>query len=382
MEYITIHRSCCFYRGWFILHEDVKIAYLKQRVYMLQPPGFAIESKEHWVLLLLRAIYGLKQSRRSLYQDIDTYLLHLNLLHTSSNHNSYYLHTPNHWVFLILYVDDIFITGNDSSRITWLCNQLQSKYDMTLLGPIRKYIEIEFSPTTRCLYLHQTAHIHHLLLEFNMLHSNPSHTHLQQNIKLLPNMESPPTDPTLYRRLVGKLIFLTNTRLYITHAIHQVALFMQAPQLAHLQAAQFILRYLRHTPTHRFFYAHGDPDDLSGFTNADWSGASDTRRSVIGHLFKLGQSPIIWATRSQTTVSLSSTESEYQALMVDIREAIWLKRLFLEPQLILPRCIPLHCDNLGNVKLSHKPTFHSRSEHFTREKVQEGEIEVLHIPTA
>lgn len=104
---------------------------------------------------------------------------------------------------------------------------------MTLLGPIRKYIGIEFLPTAQGLYLHQTAYIHHLLLEFHMLHSNPVHTPLQQNLKLTSDMQSPPTDPTPYRRLVGKLIFLTNTRPDITHAVHQVARFMQHPQVAH-----------------------------------------------------------------------------------------------------------------------------------------------------
>lgn len=94
---------------------------------MLQPPGFAIKSKEHWILLLLRAICGLKQSRRSWYQNIEAYLLHLNLLHTYSYHNLYYLHNPNQWVLLILYVEDIFTTGNDPSRVHWLCDKLQSK---------------------------------------------------------------------------------------------------------------------------------------------------------------------------------------------------------------------------------------------------------------
>ena len=212
------------HRGWPILHMDVKTTYLnsllQQRVYMLQPPGFVVKGKENHVLLLLRAIYGLKQSGRSWHQEIDTFLLQLDLLHTSSDPNLYYHHAPNQWLLLILYVDDIFITGNDPDRVNWLCQQLHSKYDMTLLGPIRKYIGIEFLPTPRGLHLHQTTYIHHLLLEFNMLHSNPTHTPLQQNLKLLTDMQSPPTDPTSYQRLVGKLIFLTNTQPDITHAVH------------------------------------------------------------------------------------------------------------------------------------------------------------------
>ena len=197
----------------------------------------------------------------------------------------------------------------------------------------------------------------------------------------------PPTDPKTYRRLVGKLIFLTNTRPDITYVVHQVARFMQAPQLAHLQVVQSIIRYLRHTLAYGLFYARNDLDILSGFTDADWGGDSDSRRSVTGYLFKLGQSPITWTSKSQTSVSLSSTESEYRALMEGTRKAIWLKRLLEEPHLTNTQRIPIHCDNLGSVKLSLNPTFHSRSKHFdihlhyTREKVQEGAIEVLHIPT-
>ena len=286
------------HRGWPILHMDVKTAYLnsllKHRVYMLQPPGFAVKGKENYVLLLLRAIYGLKQSGRSWHQDIDAYLRYLHLIPTSSDSNLYYLHTPHKWILLILYVDDIFITGNDSSHIQTICDQLQSKYQMTLLGAIQKYIGIEFLSTDQGLYLHQAAYIHHLLLESQMAQSNPSHTPLQQNVKLLPDMQSPLTDPTPYRRLVGKLIFLTNTRPDITHVVHQVARFMQTPQIAHLQAIHSILRYLRHTPNHGLFYARGDTGTLSGFTDADWGGASDNRRSVTGYLFKFGQSPITW----------------------------------------------------------------------------------------
>ena len=370
---------------------DVKTAYLnsllKHRVYMSQPPGFVIKGKEHYVLLLLRAIYGLKQSGRSWYQDIDAYLHQLQLIPTSYDPNLYYPYTPNIWVLLILYVDDIFITGNDSSHVNRICDQLCSRYQMTLLGPIQKYNGIEFSSTATGLYLHQTAYVHHLLTETNLLHSNPSYTPLPHNTKLLPDMQTPPTEPTNYRRLVGKLIFLTNTPPDITHAVHQVARFMHTPQTAHLQAIYSILRYLRHTPHHRLFYARGDRDHLSGFTDADWGGDSETRLSVTGYLFKLGHSPITWTSKSQASVSLSSTESEYRALMEGTREAIWLKRLLCEPQLTPRHRIPIHCDNLGSVKLSLNPIFHSRSKHFnihlhfTKEKVQEGEIEVLDIPT-
>lgn len=194
-------------------------------------------------------------SLRLWHQDIDAYLLQLHFIPTSSDPNMYYLHTQHQRILLILYVDDIFITGNDPTHIQAICHQLQSKYQMTLLGPIQKYIGIEFLPTDKGLYLHQTAYTHHLLLESQMSHSNPSHTLLPQNIKLLSDMQSPLTVPTPYRRLVDKLIFLTNTRPNITHAVHQVARFMQAPQMAHLQAIHSILRYLRHTPAHGLFYA-------------------------------------------------------------------------------------------------------------------------------
>ena len=122
------------------------------------------------------------------------------------------------------------------------------------------------------------------------------------------------SDPTIYRQLVGSLNYLTITRSNISFAVQQVSQFMQHPHHLHLVVVYRILRYLRRTPSRGFFFPAGSPPHLLAYSDADWAGCPDSRRSVTGWCMFLGNSLISWKSRKQDRVSKSSTESEYRAM--------------------------------------------------------------------
>lgn len=226
----------------------------------------------------------------------------------------------------MLFVDDLLITGNSDDKINETKSQLRQRYEMKDLGPVTRYLGVQIDKLEEGYFLHQSDYTEQLLREAGMSDCRPSHIPLPEGTVLLSDMSSPHVDVTNYCCLVGKLIYLTNTRPDISYSVGVVSRFMASPQQAHLDSVLHILRYLRSTtqlgllyrcnPTpHLAGYTRSaGPWDLVGFTNADWGACQETRRSVGGYLFIFAGGPISWSSKRQTTVSRSSTESEYKSL--------------------------------------------------------------------
>jgi hypothetical protein len=170
------------------------------------------------------------------------------------------------------------------------------------------------------------------------------------------------TDVYAYRSLVGALHYLTFTRPDISFAVHQVCQFMNAPTDIHLIAAKRVLRYIRGTLNHGLFYTPG-PISLSAFSDADWAGDPNDRRSTSGLLVYLGHNPITWFAKKQLTVSRSSTEAEYRALASASAELCWLRALIKDLGIYLYDPPILWCDNVSALAIASNPVFHARTKH-------------------
>jgi hypothetical protein len=161
---------------------------------------------------------------------------------------------------------------------------------------------------------------------------------------------------------------------------------MHNPRDSHLTAMKRTLRYLRGTPDYRLLLRCSRSTDLAVYTDADWAGCPDTRRSITGYAVFLGDNLVSWSTKRQTVVSRSSAEAEYHAVANGVAEATWLRQLLLELQAPPSRCTLVYCDNISAVYLSNNPVQHQRTKHveidlhFIREKVATGQVRVLHVP--
>ena len=390
-ETIRILLAIATHLKWPIHQLDVLTAFLngilEEDVYMHQPLGFIQPGAEHLVCKLHKSLYGLRQSPRAWYARLHAALLAWKLTPSHSDPNLYFAHVGHDTIALLVYVDDILITGSSISLITQLKNHLHSTFKTNDLGSIQRYLGVQFDSVSNGLHMHQTEYALSILRLFNMEDCNPSHTPLPEGLILSKETATPPVNATLYRMLVGKLLFLTKTRPDITHAVSMISRFMQNPQEAHLQAAKHVLRYLRRYPSLGLFFQQGEENYLHGYTDADYGQDIDDRISVGAYIFFLGNSPVSWNSKKQSSTSRSSCESEYRALAQCSCEAVWIRRLLQELKILENKPITLFCDNQSSIKLSYNPVFHEKSKHFeidyhfTRQKVEDNIIRVEYIPS-
>lgn len=190
-----------------------------------------------------------------------------------------------------------------------------------------------------------------------------------------------------FREAVGSLLYLMlSSRPDISFSVNQVSQFCEKPQNCHWAAVKKILAYLKRTSEHGIRFGP-ELTSLLGFTDADFAGDTDTRRSTSGYVFLLNGGPIAWSSRRQKCVTLSTTEAEYVAACEAAREGVWLKRLLNELMPNWSEPIPLMCDNMSSIDLSKNPRFHQLTKHihvryhFIRLAQEEKEIDVRHIPS-
>lgn len=380
------------HRGWKIFHLDVKTAFLngiiEEDIFVSPPPEFSSQLRSNQACKLKKALYGLKQAPRAWYSKVDSYLLGQGLLKSNADYNLYLHEADGKIALVILYVDDLYLTGDDTQYIERIRTAIQQEFEMTDLGLLSYSLGLEFLFLSEGILVTQRQYIRDMLCEFSLDQCRSVATPMTEKLKLTPDMQAPPADAQLYQRMVGKLIFLTNTRPDIAYPVSVVSRFMAHPQEPHLQAVKHIYRYLQGTIDFGLLYRQGEDDDLYGFTDADWAGDSYDRKSTTGYLFMMGSTPITWNSKKQPTVALSSTESEYMAITEGTKEALWLRRLFGELKVQNPQDSTfIYGDNQGSLNLSHNPIYHGRTKHievrhhFIREKILSGEINLEYVPT-
>jgi hypothetical protein len=182
-------------------------------------------------------------------------------------------------------------------------------------------------------------------------------------VKLFKDPEGKRVDSTNYKQIVGSLMYLTATRPDIMYAVSLISRYMENPKEIHLLAAKRIFRYLQGTADFGLLYKKGEHSDLMGFTDSDYAGDQDDRKSTSGYVFMLGTGVVSWSSKKQPIVTLSTTESEFVAAASCACQAIWLRRILEEIQFKQQGETSIYCDNSSTIKLSRNPVLHGRSKH-------------------
>lgn len=215
------------------------------------------------------------------------------------------------FLILLIYVDDILITGNHSAMIIKLIVDLNSKFRMKDLGSLHYFLGLEIHRDANGLLINQHKYTIDLLQRTGFINAKPLSTPVVTGNKLSLYDGDPLSDPTTYRSVVGELQYLTISRPDIQFAVNQVCQFMHQPTTAHWIAVKRILRYLKGSVSHGLFYRPGTTL-LQAYSDADYAGNPDDRHSTGGYVIYLGFNPISWSSKKQKTVSRSSTEAEYR----------------------------------------------------------------------
>ncbi|XP_058194818.1 uncharacterized mitochondrial protein AtMg00810-like [Rhododendron vialii] len=280
---------------------------------------------------------------------------------------------------LIVYFDDIIMTGNDVSEIHNLKSRLAQEFEIKDLGSLRYFLGMEVARSDRGIFISQRKYILDFLEETGMLGCRPADSPIEANNHLSGDVREH-TGKERYQRLVGRLIYLAHTPPDIPYAEGVVSQFMHDPRTSHLDAVYRILRYLKSAPGKGIlFYNHGHLR-LEAFTDADWAGSVDDRRSTSGYCTFLGGNLITWRSKKQSVVARSSAEAEYRAMTNGVCELLWLQTLLLDLGFADSVPMKLYCDNKAAINIAHNPVQHDRTKHieidrhFIKEKLNEGLI--------
>ena len=226
-----------------------------------------------------------------------------------------------------------------------------------------------------------------LLSDTRLLACKLSNVPMDQSLKLSCLSGDSVPNPSLYRRLIGKLLYLTLTRPNISYSVHKLSQFMSAPKRPHLQAAYKILKYLKKTPGLGLFLSAQSELKLKYYCDADWVACIDTKRSISGFCIFLGESLISWKCKKQQILSRSSAESKYRAMAYVTSEIVWLIALLDTFGHAHEGPASLYCDSKAALYIAANPVFHERTKHieidchFIREKIEDGVIKTFHVPT-
>ena len=364
-------------------------ALLQEIIYVEQPKGYEIGNS---VCLLLRALYGLKQSPREWYFTLRDFLITKGFEHTESDHSLFVNRKTR--VIVSVYVDDIQIFGPKGSKhVAGLKSELHKRFAMTDLGASVSYLgmEIQRNRLNRTVRITQANYLKKVLARFGMTKCASTPTPMVAGTQLQEEVvdKATPADTREYQSMVGSLMYpMIQTRPDICHAVTMLSRYNHNPNAKHVAAVKRVIRYLKGTINYGITY--GTDSTLTGYTDADWAADTETRRSLGAYVFLLYGGAVSWSSKRQQSIALSSCEAEYMAQTQASKEAIWLTRLLSELDVgfgLPTKPVTIKADNQGAIALIEDPRFHSRTKHidiqwhFVRDQVETGAVRFEWIPT-
>ncbi|RVW32968.1 Retrovirus-related Pol polyprotein from transposon TNT 1-94 [Vitis vinifera] len=323
--------------SWPLYQLDIKNAFLHgdlaEEVYMEQPPGFVAQGESGLVCRLRRSLYGLKQSPRAWFSRFSSVVQEFGMLRSTADHSVFYHHNSlGQCIYLVVYVDDIVITGSDQDGIQKLKQHLFTHFQTKDLGKLKYFLGIEIAQSSSGVVLSQRKYALDILEETGMLDCKPVDTPMDPNVKLVPGQGEPLGDP-------GDI------------------------DGSHWDAVIRILRYIKSTPGQGVLYENRGHTQVVGYTDADWAGSPTDRRSTSGYCVFIGGNLISWKSKKQDVVARSSAEAEYRAMALATCELIWLRHLLQELRFGKDEQMKLICDNQAALHIASNPVFHERTKH-------------------
>ncbi|GAU50542.1 hypothetical protein TSUD_409860, partial [Trifolium subterraneum] len=274
-------------KSWHIHQLDVQNAFLHgdldETVYMHHPLGFRNANHPDYVCRLKKSLYGLKQAPRAWYQRFADYVATIGFHHSTSDHSLFIYRQNSDMAYILLYVDDIILITSTHVLRKSIMSLLASEFAMKDLGPLSYFLGIAVSRNPSGIFLSQSTYASEIIERAGMTSCKSTATPVDTKQKLSTSSGTPYEDPSLYRSIAGALQYLTFTRPDISYAVQQVCLHMHAPCTEHMFALKRILRYVQGTLHFGLQLSPSPITQLISYTDADWGGCPDTRRSTSGY---------------------------------------------------------------------------------------------------
>ncbi len=380
-------------RGLKLHQMDVISAFLngelEDEVYMKQPEGFAVKGKERLVCKLNKSLYGLKQSSRCWNSMLDEHLKSIGFTQTVSD-PCIYVKEENGDIFIVaIHVDDIILAGKTDEEIAKVKESIAERFQAKDMGELKYILGLQVIHENGKIWIGQPTYTESILKKFGMENCKTLETPVDPSSKLVKATEdSELFNKEEYQSAVGSLLYLSSaTRPDITFAVNNVAKFSANPTKEHWTAVKRIFRYLRGTVNYGLLYTENGSPDCVGFSDADWAGDLNDRKSTSGYTFLMNGAAVSWRSKKQTCVALSTAEAEYIALSAAAQEALWMRQLLANLNVNFDEPVKIYEDNQSAICMSKNPQFHGRSKHidikyhFVRDQVEKKTITVRYCPT-
>ncbi|OXA40185.1 Copia protein [Folsomia candida] len=374
--------------GWKYKQFDVKTAYLNgvldEEIFMSQPEGFEIDGDD-LVCLLLKSLYGLKQSSRCWNRTFSDFLKSIGLFPTHSDPCVFIGVIFGFIVIVVLYVDDGIVTSKSELAIAFVVDAMKKAFEITRKD-LEVFVGIEITIEGGTMTLAQHQYTEALLEKYDITERRTASVPMKQNLDLVKAENCDTAYP--YQELIGSLLFLARvTRPDIAYAVTKLSQFNTCYDKTHWDAAQDVLLYLRRTGTLGIQYECNSEFVISAYTDSDFAGDKNDRKSTTGFATFVNDSLITWCSQKQDVVTLSSTEAEYTALCAGAKEVAWLRKFAEEIGREQEEPTTIMVDNTSAIRLVDNPEFHKRTKHvdvkyhYTRQLAEEKKVEVVYTPT-
>ncbi|GJV50763.1 retrovirus-related pol polyprotein from transposon TNT 1-94 [Tanacetum coccineum] len=342
IEAIRIFVANAANKNMTIFQMNVKTTFLngelEEEVYVSQPEGFVDQEYPSHVYNLKKAFYGLKQAPRAWYDMLSSFLI--------SQH------------FSKGAVDPTLFTqkaGNDLSLMTTM-------FKMSMMGQMSFFLGLQISQSPRGIFLNQSKYASEIIKKIGLLTSDSVDTPMVEKNKLDKDLHGTPVDATLYRGMIGSLMYLTSSRPDLIYAICLCAQYQAKPTKKHLNTVKRIFQYLKGTINMGLWYSKDTDMSLTAYSDVDHAGCQDTRRSTLGSTQLLGDKLVSWSSKKQKSTAISSTWAKYIALSGCCTQILW-KRSQLTDYGFTFNKIPLYRDNKSAIALCYNNVQHSRAKH-------------------
>ncbi|KAJ9564691.1 hypothetical protein OSB04_000657 [Centaurea solstitialis] len=360
LEAIRLFLAFAAHMNFKVYQMDIKNAFLNgklnEEVYVAQPPGFVDPKFPDHVYKLNKALYGLKQAPRAWYDTLSTFLLSKGFVRGKIDSTLFLKKYPKHILLVQIYVDDI-IFGSTNPK---LCEKfellMKSEYKMSMMGELTFFLGLQIKQSEKGIFINQGKYVHEMLKKFDLTSCTPMKTPMAPPLTLDKDSKGKSVDVTLYRGMIGSLLYLTASRPDIMYSTCLCARYQAEPKESHLTAVKRIFRYLKGTPNLGLWYSKDSGFDLTAYSDSDFAGCKIDRKSTTGGCHLLGGKLVSWTSKKQNSVSTSTAEAEYVAAGISIA-------------------------------IANNPVLHSKTKHievryhFIRDHVMNGDIELHFVPT-
>ena len=283
-------------------------------------------------------------------------------------------------------MDDIIFGSTNVVMCREFEKVMQDKFEMSSMGEMKFFLGLQVDQTDAGIFIHQTKYVADILSRFEMSDAKPVHTPLAVNHGISPEADGASIETTLYRSMIGSLMYLTASRPDIMFATCLCSRYQAAPTEVHLTAVRRIIRYLKATPTLGLWYPNDDNFELTAFSDSDYGGCKKDNKSTSGGCQFFGSRLVTWQCKKQTSVAQSTCEAEYISAASCCSQIIWIQQQLRDYGLHISTT-PIYVDNTAAIAVTKNPVQHPKTKHigvkyhFIRDCFEKKLIDVLQIQT-